>query len=75
MPPKDQCQEHGEAIVEVRTRLLGVEREMASMKTVVDGLQRVVGRLGLAWWIIAGLLAFGGSIAGNVVAAAIAAHK
>jgi hypothetical protein len=75
LPPKDQCSEHGERLAATETRVDGLENAMNELKTKVSGLQEVVGKLGIAWWIVAGLFTFGGSIVGNVVAAAIAAHK
>ena len=73
MPPKDTCTEHGERLATVETLVGRLEKDMTGLQTVVSGLERIVGRLGLAWWIIAAVIGFGASVAGNVAAAHLTA--
>lgn len=69
MPPKDTCTEHGERLAVVETRVGRLDTDMTALQQAVDGIQKIVGRLGLAWWIIAAVIGFGSSVAGNVAAA------
>lgn len=69
MPPKESCQEHGERLAVVETQVGRLESDMRALQHVVSALEKVAGRLGLAWWIIAAVIGFGSSVAGNVAAA------
>ena len=69
MPPKDTCTEHGERLAIVETQVERLTTDMEATKQAVDVLKGVVGKLGVAWWIIAAFIVFISTVVGNVAAA------
>lgn len=68
MPPSD----HGERLASIETQVERLNLDMQETKQAVDVLKGVVGKLGVAWWIIAGIIVFVSTVVGNVTAAHLA---
>ena len=71
MPPKDQCQEHGESLAVLKEKVHTLEKGQEAMIKSMEEVMRMINNLKGAWVVIVVLAAFLSTVAGNVVSSRI----
>jgi hypothetical protein len=73
MPPKDPCTEHGERLARLEEHIKIQSAQLAMLEAEMKHVYQVLNRANGAYLIAMALLAFGGTILGNVVSAKLVA--